>query len=469
MRSTDEPAAPRDLGPYRLLGVVRRDDRLALCQAEDRRDGARRLVTVLLPGRVPGSLARRFVRQARSLSTLHSPGLPPVLDSGLLPSGAAFVVTGLSPGVPADEWLRRVRTVGSRPALAAALVAAVAESCARLAGVGVVHGDVRLANLRLLPVDAEPERFAVRLIGGELAALRGAPDTRSDVHALGCLFLELLVGVPPSAAGEGAALDALPPTISIEMRRLIGRMLSKLPASRHQRMDEVVTAIELLLGRHRTRLSELLTDPDARALASELGPPRMSEDLAAVAPALTGDAVEHWMAAASIAIRRLATAAREATIRKLMSLRPRPEALAEGVPTVLVAEDDDDTRQSLVELLEEHGYRVIAARHGLEAQDYLRRGHPAQCMLMDLWMPEMDGWTLAAEMQGGRLPAVPTIVMTAAEPHWGYPGPVVVRKPFDTHHLLSLVKAVSDPERTYIHDKGVGEVAVAVPRERGES
>jgi CheY-like chemotaxis protein len=68
-------------------------------------------------------------------------------------------------------------------------------------------------------------------------------------------------------------------------------------------------------------------------------------------------------------------------------------------------------------------------------------------MLMDLWMPEMDGWTLAAEMQEGRLPSVPTIVMTAAEPHWGYPSAIVVRKPFDSRQLLGLVESVSGTAR----------------------
>jgi DNA-binding NtrC family response regulator len=113
--------------------------------------------------------------------------------------------------------------------------------------------------------------------------------------------------------------------------------------------------------------------------------------------------------------------------------------------TVLVVEDDDDTRGAISELLQEQGYRVVPARHGREAQVYLRDGGRADCMVLDLWMPEMDGWTLAAEMRQGRLPQVPMIVMTAAEPHWGYPAPIVIRKPLDALRLVTMVRAMVPP------------------------
>jgi CheY-like chemotaxis protein len=231
-------------------------------------------------------------------------------------------------------------------------------------------------------------------------------------------------------------------------------MLAKSPERRYQAMDEIVTGVELCLGRHRSRLPELLWPPDASSLVPREAEHEISQDLTALAPAFTDDAVDNWIAGASTLIRRLGAAAFEATARKVVSLRPRPAETPDTTPTVLVAEDDDDTRQSLVELLEEHGYRVIAARDGLEAQAYLRNGQPAECMLMDLWMPEMDGWALAAEMEQGRLPAVPTIVMTAAEPHWGYPSGIVVRKPFDSRQLVSLVQTVSAKARAESETRG---------------
>lgn len=118
-----------------------------------------------------------------------------------------------------------------------------------------------------------------------------------------------------------------------------------------------------------------------------------------------------------------------------------------GAParTVLLVEDDEDTRVSLAELLEEHGYRVAGARNGLEAQDYLRANPRPNCIVLDLWMPLMDGWTFAAEVADPLRPPVPLMVITAAESHWGYPTNPrhVLRKPLDSGKFLGMVDALA--------------------------
>jgi CheY-like chemotaxis protein len=118
------------------------------------------------------------------------------------------------------------------------------------------------------------------------------------------------------------------------------------------------------------------------------------------------------------------------------------EAITRAAPTVLVVEDDDDTRAEISELLEESGYQVATARNGQDAQLYLRQRPAPACMVLDLWMPVMDGWALAAEMTAGRLPRVPFIVVTAAASYWGYPTPPgrVLRKPANPVRLLALVE-----------------------------
>jgi CheY-like chemotaxis protein len=117
------------------------------------------------------------------------------------------------------------------------------------------------------------------------------------------------------------------------------------------------------------------------------------------------------------------------------------EVIPLTAPTVLVVEDDDDTRAEIRDLLEEQGYRVATARNGRDAQEYLRQHPVPACMVLDLWMPVMDGWALAAEMNAGRLPRVPVVVVTAAAAYWGYPSPPgrVLRKPASPTRLLALV------------------------------
>jgi CheY-like chemotaxis protein len=118
---------------------------------------------------------------------------------------------------------------------------------------------------------------------------------------------------------------------------------------------------------------------------------------------------------------------------------------SERQKTILVVDDDDETRQSLRELLEENGYRVLTGMNGREAQQRLRDSPRPDCILLDLWMPDKDGWTFASELKDIGLDDIPVIVITAAEPHWGYPTPPaqVMRKPFDNDRLLRLVGSLA--------------------------
>lgn len=58
--------------------------------------------------------------------------------------------------------------------------------------------------------------------------------------------------------------------------------------------------------------------------------------------------------------------------------------------TVLIVEDDEETRTIYRDSLESHGYRVVAASHGAEGVAIARRIKP-DLILMDICMPVMDG------------------------------------------------------------------------------
>ena len=114
---------------------------------------------------------------------------------------------------------------------------------------------------------------------------------------------------------------------------------------------------------------------------------------------------------------------------------------------ILVADDDRDIREAVAELLEDDGYRVVQAQDGHAAEDYLSHHPEPACILLDLWMPGMDGWTFASRLRAGKSAKIPVIVITAAEPHWGYPAPslYVLRKPLDPKRLVPLVRALAQP------------------------
>jgi CheY-like chemotaxis protein len=121
---------------------------------------------------------------------------------------------------------------------------------------------------------------------------------------------------------------------------------------------------------------------------------------------------------------------------------PDPFEAAPGKATILVVEDDADTRASLSDLFIERGYSVVAVENGLEAHEYLSGRRRPDAMVLDLWMPVMDGWTLAAEVMVGHLPSIPMVVVTASSAGFAYPVPsrYVLRKPVNPDRLLRLVE-----------------------------
>jgi len=81
--------------------------------------------------------------------------------------------------------------------------------------------------------------------------------------------------------------------------------------------------------------------------------------------------------------------------------------------SVLVVEDDQDLRESLVNWLEVRGMEARGAEHGQAAFQALRDGYPACAVLLDLDMPVMDGWTfMDIQREDARLSAIPVFVLT---------------------------------------------------------
>ena len=64
---------------------------------------------------------------------------------------------------------------------------------------------------------------------------------------------------------------------------------------------------------------------------------------------------------------------------------------------VLVVEDDADTREALAAVLESHGFRVAEAEDGVAALSHLRGANCVCLIVLDLFMPKMNGWTFRQE------------------------------------------------------------------------
>ena len=82
--------------------------------------------------------------------------------------------------------------------------------------------------------------------------------------------------------------------------------------------------------------------------------------------------------------------------------------------SILIVEDDEDVRGALAAVLEEEGYSVLEARHGEEALRMLRGAGAVCLILLDLFMPTMNGWAFRDEQRRDPdLSAIPVIVLSA--------------------------------------------------------
>jgi serine/threonine protein kinase len=207
------------IGPYRLESVLGTGGMSAVYGTRDA--GGRRLALKLIREDFGHDerLRGRVRREIRIAQTIVNPHVVPVLDTGEH-DGLQYLITPFMEGGSLADKLDRDGALG---------VATVLRICANLAdgleslwGAGVVHRDVKPANVLLdrrgvayitdfgLAKDSQGTRLTVA--GGALGSMdytapeqiRGDEVTpATDIYALGCVMFECLEGHPPFADREG--------------------------------------------------------------------------------------------------------------------------------------------------------------------------------------------------------------------------------------------------------------------------
>jgi two-component system, cell cycle response regulator DivK len=82
-------------------------------------------------------------------------------------------------------------------------------------------------------------------------------------------------------------------------------------------------------------------------------------------------------------------------------------------PSVLIVEDNVDNYELVRFLLERAGYQVISASNGAEGVETAKRLRP-DLILMDLSMPEMDGWNATSRLKSeAETRHIPVLALTA--------------------------------------------------------
>lgn len=83
------------------------------------------------------------------------------------------------------------------------------------------------------------------------------------------------------------------------------------------------------------------------------------------------------------------------------------------MPTIMVVEDNEPSRDALGRRLERRGYRVVVAADGQQAVAVAHSAKP-DLILMDLGLPIMDGWEATKQLKGHAATRhIPIIVLSA--------------------------------------------------------
>ncbi|HEX6712463.1 MAG TPA: serine/threonine-protein kinase, partial [Thermoleophilaceae bacterium] len=256
-----ELAPGSDFGDWRIDRLIGRGGMGVVYQATDRRLNRPVAIKLIADDRAGDpSFRERFEREAQLTASIDHPNVIPVYAAGEI-DGQLYLATRFVDGTDLQECLRRDGPLD--PQRAADVVQQVAEALDAAHAAGLVHRDVKPANVLLSGRHAYLSDFGLtRSVAAEAQLtdtderlgtvdfmspehLRGRRlDARSDVYALGCLLYTVLTGRPPfhrttAAATITAHLESPPPRASDhggvpdEFDEVIGRALEKDPERRY--------------------------------------------------------------------------------------------------------------------------------------------------------------------------------------------------------------------------------------------
>jgi CheY-like chemotaxis protein len=111
--------------------------------------------------------------------------------------------------------------------------------------------------------------------------------------------------------------------------------------------------------------------------------------------------------------------------------------------TVLIVDDDADSREIIAEVLNTQGYQSYQAENGKQALDWIEASPPPPgLILLDLDMPVMGGREFLSHLPTlpGATPIV--VVITDQDPHVVPGAAAVLRKPVSLSQLLGVLQGL---------------------------
>ncbi len=137
---------------------------------------------------------------------------------------------------------------------------------------------------------------------------------------------------------------------------------------------------------------------------------------------------------------------------------------------ILVVDDQPDIRELLDAVLRIKGFAVTTATGGPQALELLTSAPPPDLILLDVQMPDMDGWETLVEIRQRFGEDGPRVVMCTVKGHprdlihgWAAGCDGYIWKPFDMTLLvdeINLVLSRPDADRSRVRRTAVGEAQI---------
>jgi signal transduction histidine kinase/CheY-like chemotaxis protein len=200
-----------------------------------------------------------------------------------------------------------------------------------------------------------------------------------------------------------------PRLVVVEQGKTLSRLLQRYADG--TQIDRKATLEEALLDLNENPASALLINNSSLDITAQ--PPIHPHQLPYGVPAMIFSIPESETAASTMGV-----------VKYLVKPIARDELVAslseagENIQTILIADDEQDAQQLYARILNETApqYRVLRALDGRQALEILRQQH-VDLLLLDLTMPEIDGFqVLAAVRQDPSLAHLPVIITSARDP-----------------------------------------------------